>query len=309
MGFLSDALDWCADKVQTVTGEKERRELVQKFKATYYNFRNMVEEKIIEINENIRIFNGLIQKINLFRKQKIEAEIICLGDFLAKFGNTKAIGAYAEEEENYEIVLSEQQYESMEDYIYEIDWSKEDVFVDSFFLTPIGMTMKTKKQNLSIRERLNEFQMEIDETLSQLEIKKEEIAQNSYIAQLYIFCVEFISEYIERVILPELDVVETFFQALCLKNEVLAERTLADVKFKNNLEIIQDTQYQKHFLFVRNTFMFYVIACKIYTTPVLTKLLYDTVLEEDVELMENNRKALLEQKNNVDKYLMFKRSV
>lgn len=35
MGWLSSALDWCADKVQTVTGEKERRVLVEQFKEMY----------------------------------------------------------------------------------------------------------------------------------------------------------------------------------------------------------------------------------------------------------------------------------
>lgn len=309
MGFLSNALDWCADKVQTVTGEKERRELVQQFKDMYFNFKVMVEQKVEEINEHIRKFNQLIQKINLLRKKQIEPEILRLESFLGKFGNIKSIGAYVEEEESYEITFSEQQYETIESYIVDIDWSQEEVFFDTFFLSPIGMTMKTKQQNLSMRERLNAFQMEIEETMSQLEIRNMEAEQNNRVANLYIFCVEFIADYIARVILPELDVVEAFLQALCLKNEVIAERSLTDVEFRNNIEVIRDTQYQKHFLFVRNAFMFYIIACKIYTTPVLTKLLYNDIVETDVVIMEDNREVLLKQRDNVDKYLMFKRSV
>lgn len=310
MGWLSSALDWCADKVQTVTGEKERRVLVEQFKEMYDDFKFMVKQKVEEINEKIKEFNSFIQKINLLRKNQIEPEIVRLGGFLGKFGNTKSIGAYAEEREKYEITLPEQQYEIIENYIFEIDWSQGEVFNNTFFLTPIGMTMKTKQQNLSMRERLNDFRLEIDETLSQLGIKKDEIEQNCRIAELYIFCVEFIADYIARVILPELDVVEAFFQTLCLKNVVLAEQAITNIKFINNLEIIQDTQYQKHFLFVINTFMFYVIACKIYTTPILTKLLNNEVIvAEDIEIMEENKKVLLGQKDNVDKYLMFNRSV
>ncbi len=310
MGLLSSALDWCADKVQTVTGEKERRELVQQFKDMYDDFKFMVKQKVEEINEKIKEFNSLVQKINLFRQKQIEPEITCLGGFLGKFGNIKAIGSYAEEREKYEIALPEQQYETIEDYIFEIDWSQGEVFSNTFFLTPVGMTMKTKHQNLSMREQLNNFRLEIDETLSQLGIKKEEIEQNTRIAELYIFCVEFIANYIAKVILPELDIVEAFFQTLCLKNEILAERALTNIKFKNNLEIIQDTQYQKNFLFVRNAFMFYVIACKIYTTPILTKLLNsEVIVAEDIKIMEENKKVLLGQKDNVDKYLMFNRSI
>ena len=280
-----------------MTGEKERRVLVEQFKEMYDDFKFMVKQKVEEINEKI--------------KNQIEPEIVRLAGFLGKFGNTKSIGAYAEEREKYEITLPEQQYEIIENYIFEIDWSQGEVFNNTFFLTPVfGMTMKTKQQNLSMRERLNDFRLEIDETLSQLGIKKDEIEQNCRIAELYIFCVEFIADYIARVILPELDVVEAFFQTLCLKNVVLAEQAITNIKFINNLEIIQDTQYQKHFLFVRNTFMFYVIACKIYTTPILTKLLNNEVIvAEDIEIMEENKKVLLGQKDNVDKYLMFNRSV
>lgn len=172
MGLLNSALDWCADKVQTVTGEKERRQLVQQFKDMYDEFKFTVKQKVEEINEKIKEFNLSIQKINLFRKKQIEPEIVCLGEFLGKFGNTKSIGAYAEEREKYEIDLPEQKYEIIEDYIFEIDWSQEEVFTNTFFLTPVGMTMKTKQQNLSMREQLNNFRLEIDETLSQLEIKK-----------------------------------------------------------------------------------------------------------------------------------------
>lgn len=121
---------------------------------------------------------------------------------------------------------------------------------------------------------------------------------------------EFIGDYISKVILPELDVVEAFFQTLCLKNEVIAGRTLTNIKFRNNLEIIQNTQYQKHFLFVRNAFMFYVIACKIYTTPILTKIINsEIIVAEDVEKMKENKGILLEQKDNVNKYLLFNRGV
>ena len=113
----------------------------------YDDFKFMVKQKVEEINEKIKEFNSLVQKINLFRQKQIEPEIIRLGDFLGKFGNTKAIGSYAEEREKYEIALPEQQYEIIEDYIFEIDWIQGEVFNNTFFLTPVGMTMKTKHQN------------------------------------------------------------------------------------------------------------------------------------------------------------------
>ena len=46
MGLFDDILDWAADKVQTVTGEKERRRLVSEFKDVYDEFKTDVEIKI-----------------------------------------------------------------------------------------------------------------------------------------------------------------------------------------------------------------------------------------------------------------------
>lgn len=307
MGFISDALDWAADIVQTMSGEKERRELVQEIKDTYYAFKYSVEQKVDAINQKIIEFNQLIYKINLFRKQQIEQNIICLGNFLGTFGHIKPIGAYCEEEETYAIALPEQQFQRTEDYIIDIDWSQEDVVINGIFLTPIGMTMKTKKQNLSMLEQLQSLQLEAEETLHQLDLNEYAIEQNRRVAELYIYCVNLISDYIKKVIVPELDVVEAFFQTLCLTNEIIAEKPLANTKFKNNLALIQNTQYEKHFLFVKNAFMFYVIACKIYTTPILTRLINGNLLEEDVLEMEQNQSALLEQQKNVGENLMFDR--
>ena len=53
MGWLDNVLDWAADKVQTVTGEKERRENVAKVKETYETYRWQVETNIDSVNSSI----------------------------------------------------------------------------------------------------------------------------------------------------------------------------------------------------------------------------------------------------------------
>lgn len=309
MGLINDVVDWAADIVQTATGEKERRELVRKYKEAYSGFKNSIEIKVEKINVKIEEFNSLIRRINLFRKQQIQQNIICLGEFLGKFGNIKPIGCYAEEEESYEIALPEQQFEKEEQYISEIDWSKDEVFLNTLLRSPIGMALKTQAQNVSMHEQLNRFQFEAQATLTQFDLKDLRVEQDKKIADIYIYCVGVITEYIKKIIIPELDVVEAFFQSLCLKNDVIAERPLIDLKFRNNLEIIRGSQYEGHFLFVKNAFMFYVISCKIYTTPILTKLVTGDVQPGDVERMEENREILLAQKENVDKYIMFNRGI
>lgn len=307
MGLFDDILDWAADKVQTVTGEKERRRLVSEFKDVYDEFKTDVEIKISDINRIISEFNRNIRKINNVRKTDVEKNIVLLSNFLGKFGKVKSIGEYSMEKESNMLVLPEHKFEMKESYINEIDWSKDDVFQDTFFLTPIGMTIKTKEQNLSINEKLNQLRLEAEETLNQLKIKEYAAEQDRVIANLYIDCIEIITNYIKEVIIPELKVVESFFQVLKIKNEVISGNSLQEIKFSNDIELLRDTQYEKHFLFVKNAFMFYVISCKIYNTPVLTRLLNNKTEKQDIDLLEKDKKLLLEHKKVVGGNLMFVR--
>lgn len=307
MGLFDDILDWAADKVQTVTGEKERRRLVSEFKDVYDEFKTDVEIKISDINRIISEFNRNIRKINNVRKTDVEKNIVLLSNFLGKFGKVKSIGEYYMEKESNMLVLPEHKFEMKESYINEIDWSKDDVFQDTFFLTPICMTIKTKEQNLSINEKLNQLRLEAEETLNQLKIKEYAAEQDRVIANLYIDCIEIITNYIKEVIIPELKVVESFFQVLKIKNEVISGNSLQEIKFSNDIELLRDTQYEKHFLFVKNAFMFYVISCKIYNTPVLTRLLNNKTEKQDIDLLEKDKKLLLEHKKVVGGNLMFVR--
>ena len=307
MGLFDDILDWAADKVQTVTGEKERRRLVSEFKDVYDEFKTDVEIKISDINRIISEFNRNIRKINNVRKTDVEKNIVLLSNFLGKFGKVKSIGEYYMEKESNMLVLPEHKFEMKESDINEIDWSKDDVFQDTFFLTPIGMTIKTKEQNLSINEKLNQLRLEAEETLNQLKIKEYAAEQDRVIANLYIDCIEIITNYIKEVIIPELKVVESFFQVLKIKNEVISGNSLQEIKFSNDIELLRDTQYEKHFLFVKNAFMFYVISCKIYNTPVLTRLLNNKTEKQDIDLLEKDKKLLLEHKKVVGGNLMFVR--
>ena len=255
MNIIDDMLDWAADKVQTFTGEKERRQLVQEYKDTYIQFKNSVEHLIEIVNDKIREFNEQILLLNDLRKEKVKNNINSLWAFLSKFGPVKEAGEYAKEEESLTMALPTKEFEEKEAYITEIDWSKEDVFINTFFTSPIGMKIKTRKQNLSIKEELGEFHLLIEETLNQLQLKTERVEMDSEIAEIYIFCIKTIAEYIVRVILPELEVVEAFFQALKIKNEIVSGNKLEEISFSTDLTLLKDTVYNKHFLFVKNVFM------------------------------------------------------
>jgi hypothetical protein len=304
MGLFDGMLDWAADKVQTVTGEKERRQLVADLKNRYIEFKGNVESLVAILNDAISSFNVKIKELNELRKGVVGKNITQLSLFLQKFGKVKEIGEYSREQEKQIQGLPQQQFESVENYISGVDWSKDDVFINTFMLSPIGMKMKTRKQNLSMRENINEFRMEAEETINQLKMKTFAAEQDKRICQIYIDCVNYVSRYIVDIILPELELVESFFQVQKIKDKVIANNSLQELVFQNNIEILHNTVYEKHYLFVKNTFMFYVLSCKIYNTPILTRLLTNQTTSEDVNLLEKQKQSLLLQGNQVSKNLM-----
>ncbi len=307
MGILDDIFDWASDKVQTFTGEKDRREYVEKIKTTYDGFKVQVTKNVNSVNDSIKNLNDSIKKLNKFRSQNITQNIEYLGDFLLHFGNVKAIGEYAEEEDACCLNIPEQRFLSIEDYIAEIDWSQEEVFATGFFLGPLGMKKKTQKQNLSMQEQLDSLKIEAEQTIIQLKNLKFYAEQDKKIAEIYIYCVEKIITYIEKVIIPELDVIEAFFQALELKNHIIVDDHIENITFKNNIDLIKNTQYHDHYMFVKNAYMFYIIACKIYNTPVLSNLLKGESADGDYEKITQENEILEEQIINVDRFLSFTR--
>lgn len=79
-------IDWMADKVQSMTGEKERRNLVSEIKSAYNAFQTMVIEKINTLNGIIEKINEKIVALNAVRHGKVEKTVQELNQFLGKFG-------------------------------------------------------------------------------------------------------------------------------------------------------------------------------------------------------------------------------
>lgn len=307
MSFVDNMLDWVANKVQSCTGEKDRKELVNQIKDKYKEFKEIVETYVNTINEKILDLNQLIQKINNYRSSQVKKNINHLQVFLGKFGNVKLLGEYAEEKSTLYLSIPKKELEVRESYIAEIDWSEDEVFINSLSQGVSITKQKTEAQNISMVERLKNFNVEIETTKRQFDIKKYNIEKDKELAELYLECVIIISDYINNCILPELEVVEAFFQSLIIKNKIIAGNQLQNIVFTNDLLLLKDTPYEEHFQFVKNAFMFYIISCKIFDTPVLTKLINSQVDDSDLVTLQANKKNLLEQKDKVNEHLIFAR--
>ena len=294
-------INWLADKVQESTGEKERRALVAKAKELCALFRTRVTEAIDALNEQINKFNKNVQKLNAVRASTVKENIETLFLFLRKYGNCKTSQEYALESEKLPEHFPQREQDRIENYIAEIDWSSDEVFWNTFLCTSLGMKFKTRKQNLSMREAINDLQLNLDKTLLELETKRQETELEQEICGKYTDCICFISDFIKEKIFPELDLVDAFFQAQQIKDYLICRQSTDGLQFSYPITVLIGTPYEKHYQFIRNTFFFYVLSCAFYDTPVLTNLLAHKATEEDLQEITEERTMIDRCAGMVDK--------
>lgn len=292
MGIVNKFINLLAREVQKTTGESDRREKIARLKELALDFKEKVTAAIVRLNEYILVFNESIHKLNRLRNTTLKDNIDKLALFLYKFGSCKDAGAYAQEQDKLPAEFPDQEMYKIEDYIGEVDWSQDDVFFNTFMLSPIGMKIKTRNQNLSLQEHINELIIQTESTITELTTRQYSTLLETQICDLYISNIQIISNVITKKILPEMELVEAFFQAEKIKNEILCDHELNNLTFSYNLRSIINTPYHKHFQFVKNAVAFYVISCKIYNTPVLTNLLCNRTSEADLEQLKGERKVL-----------------
>lgn len=255
---VEDAVDRASDLVQNATGEADRRAYMAALKNKATAFKRDVSAAVDQLNQKISRFNERIISLNALRKNEVSGKIGMLFAFLRKFGACKPCGAYTDEATQIPTEFPQRELDAQEHYISENDWSKEEVFWNTFFRSFVGMKKKTRDQNLRLQEAIHDTELRARGTLDQLSLKDQKTAQDIEICDMYMSNVSTISAFIQDKIIPELELVEAFFQAEKIKDEILSNHTLVNPVFSYQLSSIIGTPYEKHYRFVKNTFMFYV---------------------------------------------------
>ena len=106
---------WLADKVQSETGEKERRKNVGKIKELVLDFKYCVSLAIDKLNQIIDSFNYRIRELNNIRNGSIGVEIAELRKSLVNYGNCKPVEDYVKEKEKIHCSFPEEDYCKLED--------------------------------------------------------------------------------------------------------------------------------------------------------------------------------------------------
>ena len=288
-----------ARKVQNFTGETDRKQIVAQTKLEYVKSRKEIEYIVQELNYTIEKFNIKIVELNNYREKRIKNDVEKLGSFLSTFGNIKDMSEYSEEKEKSFFNIPERAFEEVENYIADIDWSNDEVFCRTFFQGGIFAAIFTRRQNIKMLERLEEFKNSVIDKKDKLNNKIKMIKKvDMKICDLYIEIIEKISDYIKLKIIPQIEVIQSFLECESVKNVYIADtkaKTIENVEFETDIKLYDNTIYQKHFNFIRNAFWFYILSANIYSSPVLTKLLKNKRLTKD-DIKEFEGQKLLYQK-------------
>lgn len=292
-------INWAARKVQNFTGETDRKQIVAQTKLEYVKSRKEIEYIVQELNYTIEKFNIKIVELNNYREKRIKNDVEKLGSFLSTFGNIKDISEYSEEKEKSFFNIPERAFEKVENYIADIDWSSDEIFLRTFFQGGAFASIFTRGQNLKMREILAKFKADMMGEKDKLNNKIEMIEKvDMRICDLYIEIIEKISDYIKLKIIPQIEVIQSFLECESVKNVYIADtkaKTIENVEYETDIKLYDNTIYQKHFNFIRNAFWFYILSANIYSSPVLTKLLKNKRLTKD-DIKELEGQKLLCQK-------------
>ena len=92
-----------------------------------------------------------------------------------------------------------------------------------------------------------------------------------------------------------------------LKNYVLVDKNIKNVVFKNSIIAYKGTRYERHYNFIKNTFLFYIMSNRIYNTPILSRLFNnfrDSDASDDIIELKDETNKLMEQKRLIQSNLM-----
>ena len=289
-----------ARKVQNFTGETDRKQIVAQTKLEYVKSRKEIEYIVQELNYTIEKFNIKIVELNNYREKRIKNDVEKLGSFLSTFGNIKDMSEYSEEKEKSFFNIPERAFEEVENYIADIDWSSDEVFLRTFFQGGAFASIFTRGQNLKMLERLEEFKNSVINMKDKLNNKIKMIEKvDMRVCDLYIELIKAICYYIEFQIVPQIEVIQSFLECESVKNVYIADtkaKIIENVEYETDIKLYDNTIYQKHYNCVRNSFWFYILSATIYSSPVLTKLLENkNITDADIEKLEGQKLLCKEQ--------------
>lgn len=137
-----------------------------------------------------------------------------------------------------------------------------------------------KKEGIRCAAEFERERVEWKEHLNKCEQMLHTFQTAEEIADLYRASIVSVVDSIEQCILKELLVVEAFLYAEAVKDCIIGGDDVKKAR-PSSIAFYEGTPYQRHYLFVRNAFDYYVFLSKVYTDCVLSAIMADRVITEE----------------------------
>lgn len=298
---------------------EEIEKLEGEIKREHIKYEKRAKEIINKTDDHLKKFNAYITTINSER-YKVRDEINVLYNFLSKFNqDLEQLTPFDFDVEVFKD-CSEVQIEKM------IKTARNDkevnianaIFVGALYgvwagalfppaivmvaIAPMGILfkkLKGKKNVIELTECLENKKLEYSKDLNTRVSFCKSCEEAVEIAKIYLASISCVRDAIRDNILPELHAINCFFHADAMLEDILYKRKIQNVPLRRIKEY-QNTLYQKHFLFVQNSFDFYLLSCNFFVKTVLSDIFYSKNSKKDFEeLKKNFDDKLIDIKTNV----------
>ncbi len=305
MGLLDDILDYGAEVVEIITGDKEKIRLMEQFKKNYAKYQQEIENEAKKFNEKVVIFNEIIKSLDNINQANVKMELSNLFNALKKLGEID--DSYIYENESDLIHITEESFITREKTLLDIDSSFNEIFEKKVIDNEVEIVVKQNKTNTEIISKMKKMNFQASMVLEELSLKNKELSRNIEIIENYTHCLSIVLLDIQDIIIPELYLIESFIEALKIKDLVLVEKDIKTLNVKNKIGILENTKYEKHLIFVMNALIFYSIAFKIFNVKMLDKLVEQKITEKDLIWIKEKTEFLIDQSKEVRKYRILER--
>ncbi len=136
-----------------------------------------------------------------------------------------------------------------------------------------------KDKIIQLSKQLEESKLSYKNDVQARERYRETMGDAIKIAEIYRVNIKSISRSIDETILPESGLVKSFLIAEDAKNKIISNEEITDLR-PESITLYKNTPYNKHYLFVHNTFHFYKMIVEFFSKPILTTLLEDHVISD-----------------------------
>lgn len=275
--------------------EDTRLQNIDEYKDIVKQYEQQLDQSKDIVNLQIRKYNNTIPLINQKRRADFRGILEELYRFLLQLGKlTQSKWDFSFEMTRAEElgVLEERSLTDYKAWIKSYEKTENQVFDEFVMSLGFGSRIENGKRNEEIKKKCKEIRLATEGVQKKYASIAQQWQDRTFIAATYLECIELIYETITERIIPELEMISAFLLAESVKNNVVADIPIENTK-PIDISAIKGTIYGRHYTFVKNAFLFYVLSRQIYQSPILTRL---TQAEQSTSIYNNDKLLITQQK-------------